>query len=277
MKSSSSKYSQFLNRPAGHICSARYILIFSVLLFSTLLSNAQYLQNGAMESEYTGSNNPPDFWGVCDIYSTPELQDVFIRDPDTIYSTDYSNFSILRLRGEDNNPAGTGEHLFTRLSTPLEKGYCFKFSAWLFHTYNGSYNITTYPVKLQLWGGLDSCSMDEMLYESELISTDCCWEEYQFYFSVENNDYPYFYIRPYWDFENVSEDFYDGLIMMDNLAIEQIKSSEPLQVDTIYYSIDPPLQLRAGPGISYAWTPPEVVSDPEDRDPILLEYVDTRC
>ncbi len=250
------------------------LLAISMLWLFGIPVSAQYLQNGAMESESTGSNNPPDFWGVCDIYSTPELQDVFIRDPDTIYSPDYSNFSILRLRGEDNNPAGTGEHLFTRLITPLEKGYCFEFSAWLFHTYNGSYNITTYPVRLQLWGGLDSCSMDEMLYESDLIVSSCCWEEYQFYFSVENNNYPYLYIRPYWDFENVSEEYYDGLIMMDNLAIEKIKPSEPLLVDTVYYSIDPPLQLRAGAGIAYSWTPPEVVSDPEDRDPILLEYVD---
>lgn len=237
--------------------------------------DAQYLRNGAMEGPVTGNNTPPDDWGICDIVaSSPELRDTFIRNPDTIISPDLSKFTLLRVRGENNNPAGTVEHLFTNLITPLERGYCYVFSAWLYHTYNGSYNPPTEPVKLQLWGSLDSCSMDEMLYESELIITGDSWRQYEFQFVVENNDYPYFYIQPYWDFENVSEDFYDGVIMMDNLDIQQVKPVDLGIIDTVYFSLDPPLQLRASPGTGYSWIPPEVVSDDEDRDPLMLEYVD---
>jgi gliding motility-associated-like protein len=245
------------------------------LCFIFSIAKAQYLQNGAMEGPVTGNNTPPDDWGVCDVFSTPELRDTFARPGVTVISPDLSKFTILRLRGENNDPAGTGEHLFTRLISPLEKGFCYEFSAWLYHTYDGSNAYTTYPAKLQLWGGLDSCSMDELLYESEMITTNDTWREYHFNFVVENQDYPYFYIRPYWDFENVSEHYYDGIIIMDNLDIQQRKPVDLPLMDTVYYSFDEPLQLRAGEGISYSWSPPEVVSDPLNRDPVLLEYVDT--
>jgi gliding motility-associated-like protein len=252
----------------------RLFITACIIVLCCLPVAAQYLRNGALDGPVTGNNNPPDYWGVCDIFSTPELRDTFIRTPDTFISPDLSKFSILRLRGLNNDPSGTGEHLFTKLITPLERGYCYEFSAWLLHTYNGSWGSPTEPVKLQLWGGLDSCSMDEMLYESELIITNDSWREFKFYFVVENNDYPWFYIRPYWDFENVSGDYYEGVIMMDNLAIQQIKTIETLLVDTIYYSIDPPNPLQAEEGISYSWSPPDVVSDAFLRDPILLDYTE---
>lgn len=251
------------------------LLIILLICFSHLKIRAQYLQNGAMEGPVTGNNTPPDHWGICDIAaSSPELRDTFERTGVTVISPDLSKYTILRVRGINNSPAGTCENLFTRLLTPLERGYCYEFSAWLYHTYNGSWNPPTEPVKLQLWGGLDSCSMDELLYESELIITNESWREYQFYFTVVNNDYSYFYIQPYWDFENVSQDYYDGVIMMDNLDIVQVKSIETVLVDSIIYSVDFPNQLMANEGISYLWSPPGVVSNAFLRNPILLDYTE---
>jgi gliding motility-associated-like protein len=113
-----------------------------------------------------------------------------------------------------------------------------------------------------------------MLYESELILTNESWQEYQFFFTVVNNDYPYFYIQPYWDFENVSEDYYDGVVMMDNLDIELVKPVETVLMDTIIYSADFPNQLQAVEGISYLWSPPDVVSDAYSRNTVLLDYTE---
>ena len=258
----------------------------------SITMEAQYIRNGVLDGAH-GSQNPPDFWGVCDFaLSTPELYDEFSRhyfDSTTFmwvdtaqryyYSVDSSTFCILRAKPE----AGGIEHIFTRLIQPLEKNYCYQFKIFLRHTYFGTgANDLTHPVRLQIWGGMDSCISEtdydnfELLYSSELIDNQQ-WEEYTFTFSVKRKDYPYFFLRPVWDIPDYMPEPYRGIIFLDSVRLEQLNYVGPPFEDTAlyYYSISEPLRLDAPAGATYLWNPPQVVNEYDDQSVFLVEYTDT--
>lgn len=228
---------------------------------------------------------PPYGWGICNIDSDPNLMYSFTPANDgsiRITSPDNSMFCLIRARGVNyvnHHPSRTYEDLYTELLTPLEKNHCYELSAYLLHNYDAGTHDTvepnkTFPLKFQVWGGLDSCSPDELLVNSDPIS-NTSWIKYSFKFTVKDNNYPFIFIKPDWDTVNVKSEPYNGVILMDDIDLQSIREVDPPVEKTVYFSNEPQVILNANEGAYYWWDPPGVVSDPYAGNPLLLEYTDS--
>ena len=262
-------------------CSA----IFLIPLISGISGYSQYLRNGAMDAPEETDEIPPYFWGICDEDSDPNtlLSWSPADDPSiVITSPDNSWFCLMRARSRtlaySHHGPGTHENLFTELITPLERNHCYRFSAYFITSDNAENNDmyepdVSYPLRFQVWGGLDSCSLDELLIDSDPID-NMTWKRYEFTFTVRRNNYPYIYIRPYWDTIHIKEERYNGIIMMDDLDLQLISAIDTFPDETAYYSIDPPIILHAENGVSYDWSPRDFLSSDSVQSPVLLNYTE---
>ncbi len=245
-------------------CKFQYIFLLFVISIAKVYP--QYIQNPSLEGE-TGAVNP-NGWFVCDITSSPD-----VHGPNGIYRegfdglmtqspNDGSTYVVLKTRGPTyidygETPPNSREHLSTKLLKDFEKDVCYEFKIFIcfdseiFMNSETDYNIA-HPVKFQLWGGVDSCSRDELLIESSLI-TNSDWKEYSFKFTPDAN-YSYILMEPQW--EN-PDNPYNGALIIDNLHLTSFgpQDAQVKNVYDLYYQGDVETTLLASLGESYDWNP----------------------
>lgn len=136
-----------------------------------------------------------------------------------VAKTAHSGNTFLGLVVRDND---TKEGVAQRLTSPLIKGQCYKFSLWLCRsemylsqspTTKKPANYIT-PVKLNIYGGIVNSLRSQLLASSEeVINTD--WREYTFEFKA-NQDYLYLIIEA--DFKKPVLFPYNGNVLVDNAS-----------------------------------------------------------
>ena len=263
-----------------------YILkIFLVLiLFFPLTSIVfsqdfyNYIPNSDFnESTLTGLDVLPEYWSECRDLDKNKSTDAYF-EYFNITSLDSSRFILLKTRSifhEGYSDPGTKEGIYTRLKKDLEMGYCYDFTvdlAWVPETHERS----EYPVTFQLSGAHIDCSDDRtVLFESEPIDYPA-FKTYHFSFELIDANYEYIYIEPNWDTVTYANRKYDGILLIDNIILEQRKPNTQQEYDTtVYFTIDPPLQLTALEGDTYYWKDNDYLTSNNDRTTYLLAPVDS--
>ena len=166
------------------------------------------LSNPSFESQ-SKENNYPANWDVCGKYSTPDMQPgIWGVSKEAAHG---SRFLGLTVRTDN-----TWEYLGQPLSEPLEAKGCYKFSMSLAKAM--AYSGYSKPVKVRIWGGMDKCTKNQLLGETEAIQhTE--WKKYDFIFAP-NKKVKYLTIEAYF----VGSEPYKGNVLIDNCSSLEICS-----------------------------------------------------
>ncbi len=220
----------------------RYVFFFCTLLafFSSSFLMAQetqviYLENPSFE-DLPGPGRMPRAWMDCGApqESPPDIQP-------------YGGFNVTRpakngrtyvgLVGRDNN---TWEGVAQRLTDPIAKGTCYKFSIqackspiYLSPTRKNQTRPTNFKegMVLRIWGGNSACDRAELLGEVPEAINHYDWRLYNFEFTAKNADYTYFIIEAYYMTPTLAP--YNGNVLIDNASEIfscEIPTDEPLAI-----------------------------------------------
>ena len=183
---------------------------FRVLTFIFCFCGIQFLgaqvslNNPSFEDEPQDATVPMG-WFPCEMGSTPDILPGFWG----VYNESSDGETYIGLITRDD---GTWENLGQRLSEPLEKGECYRFSLDLAHskTY-ANYNL---PVRLRIWGGQTRCDKAQLLGDTKAIQHED-WETYQFKFNAKKK-FNYIIFEAY--FMKGLFMKYKGNILIDNCS-----------------------------------------------------------
>ena len=250
------------------------VIFLSVWIFQNSFSQFDYLNNPSIEADHSGAF-VPDGWAACESWSDPDIANMQYD----ISAIDGSMLALLRVRGATYGTVSrqrTTEYMSNKLLQPLRKNYCYHFSIYICNVNteveNDLQDNYTHPVKFQIWGTNDTCSPQEFFNETNVIY-NTSFNKYELTFSVNDTDYKYLYIRPYWD-TSISVIPYNGIVLIDNLTLEKIKEPTPPTDTTVYFKIKPPLTLNASDGSSWDWNPKVYLSNYNLQNVRLLNYHD---
>ena len=143
----------------------------------------------------------------------------------------YGGFGVTQLAQDKNTYLGlvvrdnkTWEAVVQKLSRPIRKGQCYKFSIYLARSEryvsptkkepNQLTNFSKGSV-LRIFGGSSSRDKDELLATSEVVE-HLEWREYKFEFTPKNSDYYYFFLEAYYKMPTMFH--YNGNILVDNAS-----------------------------------------------------------
>lgn len=221
----------------------QYISLLCTLLafFSGSLLLAQetqviYLENPSFE-DIPGPGRIPRAWTDCghSQESPPDIQP-------------YGGFNVTRpakngrtyigLVGRENN---TWEAVAQRLTDPIAKGTCYKFSLqackspiYLSPTRKNQTRPTNFKdgMVIKIWGGNSACDRGELLDEVKESINHYDWRLYSFEFTPSNADYNYIIIEAYYKTPVLAP--YNGNVLIDNASEIfscEIPIDEPLAVN----------------------------------------------
>ena len=197
-----------------------YFLLITFLTLSNSLIIAQssiQLSNPSFE-DTPGAAKKPTGWYDCGFPSeTPP--DVQPCNAFNVTKKANNGNTYLGLVTRDND---TWEGVAQRLVSPILKGVCYKFSIDLARSeaYRSPSRITqqmtdfVQPVKIRIWGGNEYCERDELLSESDAI-TSTEWRKYDLQFTSKK-DYRFFFIEAYYKTPSLFP--YNGNILIDNCS-----------------------------------------------------------
>lgn len=179
-----------------------------------------YLQNPSFEDQ-PRPGNTPESWADCGQMqeSPPDVQP-------------YGGFNVTRPAQDGKTYIGfvtrdnkTWEGVSQRLSAPLQKGKCYKFSLYACKSpvyISPTRKNQTVPVNfskgviLRIWGGNSHCDKAELLDKIEAPVEHFDWRNYKFEFKPEKNDYRYILIESY--YKTPTLNWYNGNILVDNAS-----------------------------------------------------------
>ncbi len=131
----------------------------------------------------------------------------------------------------------TTEAVGQRLARPLEANECYEFSAdlcrselyiSLSRTTGQQVNYAT-PVVLRIWGGNSYCAKNELLYETNVITTTR-WLTYTFRLHPKKSNHTYLMLEAFYKTPTLFP--YNGNILVDNLSpIRQVECNMPAMPD----------------------------------------------
>jgi outer membrane protein OmpA-like peptidoglycan-associated protein len=196
------------------------LIIFTLLLTDNLTSQKAgiiKLDNPSFE-DYPQAGHTPQGWFDCGFASEtpPDVQ------PNAIFKvtkTAMHGSTYLGMVTRDNN---TWEAIGQRLKTPLVKGANYNFSIYAARseiylsqsrTTNKDASYTT-PIILRIWGGSGFCSKNEMLDETEPISSGT-WQKMSFNFTPKSN-HTHFMIEVFYKVPTLFP--YNGNLLLDNAS-----------------------------------------------------------
>ena len=180
-------------------------LVFVFILFCAM---SGYAQSSMVNSSFEGDPQDatvPTGWHACEPGSTPDI----MPGPWQVYLEASQGDTYLGLitRGD-----GSWESIGQRLSAPLEKNECYKFSIDLAHSRNyAGYNL---PIKLRIWGAVTKCEKGEIIGESKLINHQD-WRTYNFEFNTKEK-YNYIILEAFYGTGKLVK--YQGNILIDSLS-----------------------------------------------------------
>ncbi|MEM9920685.1 MAG: hypothetical protein AAF990_21485 [Bacteroidota bacterium] len=180
--------------------------VLLLLLLPSIESNGQIaFQNASFEGQAQDATVPVG-WHPCETGTTPDI----LPGHWGVYTEPSEGETYMGLITRED---GSWESVGQRLSTPLEKNECYKFSLDLAHadTY-ADYNL---PLKLRVWAGSSTCQKMQLLAESEVIR-HLDWERYEFNFFVKQHCEYIIFEASFIDGVYVN---YKGNILLDNLSV----------------------------------------------------------
>ncbi len=168
-------YAQVFRPGKCNICTMKhYILLAGAMLAFQLEASSQvHFRNPSFEGKPQDATVPVG-WRACEPGSTPDI----LPGVWGVYQEPAHGASYVGLITRED---GTWESIGQRLENPLEKGQCYRFylSLSTARTYAGYGQ----PIKLRIWGGTDTCTKQQLLWESPLISHRH-WARYTVEFST---------------------------------------------------------------------------------------------
>jgi outer membrane protein OmpA-like peptidoglycan-associated protein len=154
-------------------------------------------------------------------------------NPNTQFHVSKSAFNGNTYVGMVTRDNNTWEAVGQRLKTPLMKGVAYTFSIYLARseTYESQSRATgrnvnyVTPATLRVWAGSGYCAKEEMLAETEPISS-ATWQKFSFKFTPKTS-HNYFMIEAFYKVPTLFP--YNGNILVDNASdIEPEKKAEPV-------------------------------------------------
>ncbi|HKK80241.1 MAG TPA: OmpA family protein, partial [Phaeodactylibacter sp.] len=247
---------------------------FALLLFlavtlcqAGISQDAIFLTNPSFE-DFARHSIQPKGWIDCGFpgESPPDTQpsgDFGVTFPPTDGNT------YLGMVVRDNE---TWESVSQRLSKPLLAGNCYEFSLHLARSrfyvsisrIKGDEVNFSRPVKVRIYGGSRSCSKDELLDETGMV-TQASWMQYNFKFEPRSN-YDYIIIEAFYETPVLFP--YNGNVLIDNAsAIEPIPCDEPVskQPEPIQLENEQPDIAETAP--TPAPTPPPSTPSTSEPEP----------
>lgn len=162
----------------------------------------------------------------------------------------------------------------TEVLKPIEKDSNYTLSIFLIYVTKSSTikddvdPYTSYPLRFQVLGGVDSCNYQEILVDSLITETE--WRQYIFditpKFLAE-----FLSIRVYWD-TNISKTPYNGIMLLDSMSFTKDCMREDELTDTVYYKTSPYQQLVAPNGVTWRWEPERYLSQSTGQSTSLIDY-----
>lgn len=195
---------------------SKILLLLLLLFISSFVSFGQIVRNGSFEGLPSGTAVPIG-WYICRFSTTvdiqPGYQGVNLPPPDG------DSYIDMVCRGRNYPNAETCEELGQDLTETLKAGKCYRVGIYLAFTRSFSSLFRT-PLDLRLSGGVTGCNKDEEIAVYDSID-HFDWKKYTRYYS------PSVDINTIWleaDFNG--PDSYFGVILMDNLSIEEVPVPE---------------------------------------------------
>lgn len=216
-------------------------LTFLTTSFSTIWAQKTeviYLENPSFEDQ-PRAGRTPEAWADCghNQESPPDIQP-------------YGGFNVTRRAHDGRTYVGlvsrdnkTWEAVAQRLSSPLKKGSCYKFSLhackspiYISPTRKNQSQPTNFNKGLvvRIWAGNNYCDRTELLDEVKEPIEHTDWREYKFEFKPQNNDYTFICIEAY--YKTPTFTWYNGNVLIDNAS--EIFSCE-IPTDNVLAQNDP--------------------------------------
>jgi outer membrane protein OmpA-like peptidoglycan-associated protein len=179
-----------------------------------------YLENPSFE-DMPRAGKTPEGWADCghSQESPPDIQP-------------YGGFNVTRSAQEGKTFVGlvtrdnkTWEALAQRLTSPLIKGTCYKFSlyacksdTYISPTRKNQSQPTNFNKGLiiRVWAGNSVCDRTELLDEIDEAVEHIEWKNYEFKFTPQNGDYTFICIESYYKTPTLA--YYNGNILIDNAS-----------------------------------------------------------
>ncbi len=197
---------------------------FVLLLCCTGILQAQesiHFKNPSFE-DHPHINRTPKEWVDCG-FPGESPPDTYPSGDYDVTKNAYDGRTYLGLVTRDND---TWEAVSQQLSSPLERGQCYRFSIFLARSpvlnsvsrksperHDAKY-IT--PVVFRIWGGRSPCDKQELLAVTEPIkSVD--WEEYFFNLSPTNDDVTHLLFEVYYSDQYGAS--YNGNLLLDKASM----------------------------------------------------------
>jgi gliding motility-associated-like protein len=204
-----------------------FLCLFTFSVFSQRFSNSSF------EGSPMG-NFPPPNWNPCNTYSTPDTQPGFWNC--SLPPSDGNSYVSLVTRGDLGPYANTVEAVGTMINGTLKIGNQYHFKIDLAISDTWGHNIGDFgdppflsyyqPVVLKIWGGINSCSKEELLWESNAV-TSLGWQTYSFTVKPQKTDIVFIVLEAGY----ASQPTYFGNILIDNLG--ECKMENYLPKDTV--------------------------------------------
>ena len=174
-------------------------------------------------------NRPPSFWYPCSPESTPDTQPLAygVQLP----AADGRTYLSLVTRKLGIEPYEVKEDVETRLNLPLTSGFPYLLNislAWspeMSYEENGAVLVVNNPVRLRIYGGLESCERSELLWESP-VSDQPEWIQLEVNVKPATNNLRYLILEAY----PANGAFEDGNVLVDNIRLRQ----EPVVIPTAF-------------------------------------------
>lgn len=179
-----------------------------------------YLENPSFE-DMPRAGKTPEGWADCghSQESPPDIQP-------------YGGFNVTRPAQEGKTFIGlvtrdnkTWEALAQRLTSPLVKGTCYKFSlyacksdTYISPTRKNQSQPTNFNkgLVIRIWGGNSVCDRIELLAEIPEAVEHTEWKNYEFKFTPQSGDYTFICIESYYKTPTLA--WYNGNILIDNAS-----------------------------------------------------------
>lgn len=197
--------------PTTTECLSVRILVLTFIFNIPFFLASQIIPNPSFEGTPRQSIPPPE-WSACKELSTPDTQPGFwgvVKIP-----ADGDSFVSIVTRGREAPNANTTEDIQVQLLSPLSLNQTYHFRLSLSYSDVFYYEEVTYttPSILKIYGGDESCSLSEVLWESPVIDhTD--WRNYVVQLEPENSPINYLILEA-----NFNGSVSSGNILMDNFV-----------------------------------------------------------
>ena len=199
------------------------LFLFAVATMTITVVNAQseiiFLENPSFEDAPRAGMSPSG-WLDCGFpgETAPDVQP-------------FGGFGVTQLAYDKNTYLGlvtrdnkTWESVVQKLSKPMRKGQCYKFSIYLANseryvsaTRRDPSQLTNFEkgVVLRIFAGNSSKDKTELLVSSDIVEhTD--WRQYKFEFTPKNGDYYYFFLEAYYKTPTMFH--YNGNLLLDKAS-----------------------------------------------------------